>query len=138
VTRGSLEQAAAVLAAGVFLLLGVLGLVPGVTSHHDELRFAGGGSHAELFGLFRTSVLENLIYLAGAAAGVALARTREGARTFLVAAGVGLLLLWLLAEIGHGGWLPTNRASDWLHFVAGASVLGLGFVTSRDVAEQTA
>jgi hypothetical protein len=129
-------QLAALLVAAVATVAGILGFVPGVTTGH--LAFAGRGSHAELFGLFRTSVLENLIYLAGAAAGVALARTREGARTFLVAAGVGLLLLWLLAEIGHGGWLPTNRASDWLHFVAGASVLGLGFVTSRDVAEQTA
>jgi hypothetical protein len=128
-------QPAALLVAAVAAAAGLLGFVPGVTTGH--LAFAGHGSHAELFGLFRTSVLENLIYLAGAAAGLALARTREGARTFLAAGGVGLLLLWLLAEIGHGGWLPTNRASDWLHVVSGACVLALGFVTSRDVAEQT-
>jgi uncharacterized protein DUF4383 len=126
-------QLAALLVAGLAALAGILGFVPGVTTGH--LAFAGHGSRAELFGLFRTSVLENLLYLAGAAVGLALARTREGARTFLVAGGVGLLLLWLLAEIGHGGWLPTNRAADWLHVVAGACLLGLAFVTSRDVAE---
>jgi len=125
-------QLAALLGAALAALAGILGFVPGVTTGH--LAFAGRGSHAELFGLFRTSVLENLLYLVPAAVGVVLARTREGARTFLLAGGVGLLLLWLLAEIGHGGWLPTNRAADWLHFVAGACLLGLAFVTSRDLA----
>jgi hypothetical protein len=128
-------QLAALVVAAVAALAGILGFVPGVTTGH--LAFAGRGSHAELFGLFRTSVLENLLYLVPAAVGVALARTREGARLFLLAAGVGLLLLWLLAEIGHSGWLPTNRAADWLHFAAGACLLGLAFVTSRDLEAET-
>lgn len=129
-------QLAALLVAALAAVAGILGFVPGATTGH--LAFAGRGSHAELFGLFRTSVLENLLYLVPAVVGIVLARTREGARTFLLAGGVGLLLLWLLAAIGHGGWLPTNRAADWLHFAAGACLLGVAFATSRELAETTA
>jgi hypothetical protein len=131
VTRGSLEQAAAVLAAGVFLLLGVLGLVPGVTSHHDELRFAGGGSHAELFGLFRVSILLDLVHLALGAVGLSLARTPEGARAFLTGGAVASLGLWLLGAVAAGSWLPVDRPDNWLHFALGCAMLGVAAAVDR-------
>ena len=42
----------AALGGGAMLLGGVLGFVPGVTTHYSELQFAHG-SHAQLFGVVR-------------------------------------------------------------------------------------
>ena len=57
-------QGAAVLVAAAFLVIGVLGFVPGVTTHLDQLQWAGHHSGAELFGVFEVSVLHNLMHLA--------------------------------------------------------------------------
>ena len=43
----------AIVAAVVFVLLGVLGFVPGITSHHDQLHVWKTGSRAQLFGGFK-------------------------------------------------------------------------------------
>ncbi|MFJ7181482.1 DUF4383 domain-containing protein [Streptomyces massasporeus] len=45
-------QQAAVLLGLVFLGVGVLGFLPGVTTDHGSLEFASHESGAELFGLF--------------------------------------------------------------------------------------
>jgi hypothetical protein len=109
------ERTAARVAGTLFLLLGVLGLVPGVTSHYDELRLAGG-SHAQLFGVFRTSILLDLIHLLLGGAAFAGARARWTA--------VASLALWLLGVFAAGGWLSLDTAGNWLHFVLAAALLG--------------
>lgn len=50
-------------AGAVFLLVGVLGFIPGITSNYDTLRFAGHGSAALLLGIFQVSVLHNIVHL---------------------------------------------------------------------------
>ena len=105
--------------------------MPGVTTHYGDLAFAGDGSHALLFGVFRVSVLHDLVHVAIGVAGLGLARTLDGARTYLLGAGVAFLLLWLLAMIDKLDWLPTNSDANWLHFALGIAFLGLGFVTAR-------
>jgi hypothetical protein len=54
-----------------FLVAGVLGFIPGVTTGYDALTFAGHHSGAMLFGLFQVSILHNLVHLAFAVAGLA-------------------------------------------------------------------
>ena len=49
--RTRLQQAAAVV-GGVFLLVGVLGFVPGVNTNVADMTFAGRHSEAHLLGLF--------------------------------------------------------------------------------------
>jgi len=58
--RAASAQSLAALLGAALLLLGLLGFVPGITADHGGLRFAGAGSHAKLFDLFRVSVLDNL------------------------------------------------------------------------------
>jgi len=60
----------------------VLGFIPGITSSYDQMGFAGHGSGAMLLGLFRVSVLHNLVHLAFGVVGIALARTVPGARNY--------------------------------------------------------
>jgi hypothetical protein len=130
-------QAAAALVGLVFLVVGILGFIPGITSHYSDLGFAGHESNAKLLGIFQTSVLHNLIHIAFGV-GILMARTSEGARTYLIGGGVVYLVVWLIGAIGGLDWLPVNAADNWLHIALGAGMIALGFVTGRDVSRETA
>jgi hypothetical protein len=128
-------QDAARIAGVVFLFVGIAGFVPGVTTDlYDGLEFAGGEGTAELFGTFEVSVLHNLVHGLFGLAGLALAGTASGARTFLVGGGALYLALFLVGLAGGGEWLPTNRADDWLHLALGLAMVGVGFATARNTA----
>jgi Domain of unknown function (DUF4383) len=113
-------------------VVGILGFIPGITSHYSDLAFAGHGSNAKLLGIFQTSVLHNLVHIAFGV-GILMAKTPEGARTYLIGGGVAYLTVWLIGVIGGLGWLPVNAADNWLHFVLGVGMIALGFITGRSV-----
>jgi len=127
-------QSLATLVAAAFLLVGVLGFVPGITTHYGDLSFAGHGSGAKLIGLFQVSILHNIVHLLYGVVGLALARAPDSARTFLVVGGVVYLALWVLGVVGGGDWIPINTADNWLHFLLGLGMIGLGYVTGRGAA----
>jgi hypothetical protein len=124
-------QSVAVLVGIVFLVVGILGFVPGVTTHYSNLSFAGHGSGAKLLGTFQVSILHNLFHLLFGLVGLVLARTAEGAGTFLTGGGNVYLALWLLGAVGVAGRLPANTADNWLHFLFGIGLLGVGFAAGR-------
>jgi len=124
-------QSVAAVVGVVFLLVGVLGFVPGITTHYGDLSFAGHGSGAKLLGIFQVSILHNLVHLLFGVVGLALAKTIDGARNFLVGGGVVYLALWVLGVASAGDWIPSNTADNWLHFALGIGMIGLGFVASR-------
>ena len=71
------------LAVGVvFLLVGILGFVPGITTQYDTLGAAGPESMAMLLGLFEVSVLHNLVHLLFGVVGLVAARTYSAARAY--------------------------------------------------------
>ena len=116
-----------------FLLLGILGFIPGITTDAPG-DFAGEDSDAELLGIFQTSILLNLVHLLFGIVGLALSRTWDGARTFLIGGGVIYVALWVLGLVGGADWIPTNDADHWLHFVLGVVMLGAGFLLGRSSA----
>jgi hypothetical protein len=129
-------QSVAMLFGAVFLLVGILGFIPGITTNYDDLGFAGTDSQAELLGIFQVSILHNIVHLAFGIAGLALAKTLEGARTFLIGGGVIYLVLWLYGLLidkgGDANFIPMNTADTWLHFVLGVALIGAGFLLSRE------
>jgi hypothetical protein len=128
-------QDVTLLIAFAFLALGIAGFIPGITTHYGDLSFAGHGSGAKVFGVFQTSVLQNILHLLFGVAGVTLARTRPGARAFLVAGGAVYLVVFVygLATSQHSGanFVSLDRNDDILHLALGASMLGLGLLPER-------
>jgi len=128
------SQSVAAFAGVVLLLVGILGFVPGVTTHYGDMSFAGHDSGAKLLAVFQVSILHNIVHLLFGVVGLVLAKTADGARTFVVGGGVVYLALWLVGVVGAGGWIPANTADNWLHFMLGIGLLGLGFVAARSTA----
>ncbi|MET9343077.1 DUF4383 domain-containing protein [Nonomuraea sp. NPDC003804] len=135
VTRSPVQLAALVVGA-VFLLVGVLGFIPGITTHYHALAVAGPGSGALLLGVFQVSILHNVVHLLFGVAGILLARTWAGARGYLIVGGVIYLLLWVYGLlIGHhspANFVPVNMADNWLHLFLGLGMVALGFLLTRD------
>jgi hypothetical protein len=116
----------------VLLLVGIAGFVPGVTTNlYDGLEFAGDEGNAELLGLFQVSVLHNIVHGLFGVAGLALAATASGARTFLLGGGAVYVALWLLGIVGGADWIPANSADNWLHLAFGLGMIGLGVALTR-------
>ena len=139
--RTNVQKAA--LAVGiVFLLVGILGFIPGITTNYDQLAGAGHESEAMLLGIFQVSVLHNIVHLLFGIAGIALARTISGARNYLIWGGAVYLVLWLYGMfIDHespANFVPLNTADNWLHFLLGVGMLALGLLLTRDRVDRPA
>jgi hypothetical protein len=140
-TRTSVQIAALVFGA-VFVLIGILGFIPGVTTNTDQLLFAGHDSEALLFGVFQVSILHNLVHLLYGIVGIALARRADWSRYYLIWGGAVYALLWLYglftAEESAANFVPVNTADNWLHFVLAVGMIGAGLVLSRDLRTRAA
>jgi hypothetical protein len=128
-------QKAALAVAVVFLLVGILGFIPGITTDYGSMAFAGHHSDAKLLGVFQVSVLHNIVHLLFGIAGIALARTAPGARNYLIGGGAIYLILWLyglvVGQDSGANFVPLNPADDWLHLVLGLGMIALGLLTTR-------
>jgi hypothetical protein len=128
-------------AAGVvgatFLLVGIAGFIPGITTNFDEIAGAGTASQAELFGIFRVSVAHNIVHLAFGLLGLVAAKTVPAARLFLIGCGLlylGITLYGALIDLtSDANFLPFDDADNWLHLVLGVGMVALGLLLrSRD------
>ena len=131
-------QTVARLVGIVFLLVGIAGFIPGITTNlYDGLEFAGDNGNAELLGLFQVSVLHNIVH-ALFGIGILMAATPQGARTFLLGSGAIYIVLFVLGILGGGDWVPINDADNWLHLALGVGLVALGLITTRDRATTVA
>jgi hypothetical protein len=131
--QGTPVQNTARLVGIVFLLVGIAGFIPGLTTDlYEGLEFAGDDGTSELLGIFQVSVLHNIVHGLFGLAGLALAATASGARTYLIGGGAIYLGLFLLGIVGGGDWIPSDMADNWLHLLLGAGMVGLGVLTTRE------
>ncbi|KUI40771.1 hypothetical protein AU197_22750 [Mycobacterium sp. IS-1590] len=134
---GAPVQKAALAVGATFLLVGILGFIPGITTNYDSMTFAGHHSGAMLLGIFNVSILHNIVHLLFGVAGVLMARTFDAARIYLIGGGIIYLLLFVYGlVIDHdsaANFVPLNTADNWLHLVLGAAMIALGVLLSRRV-----
>lgn len=133
-TRDPVQTAALVVSA-VFLLVGVLGFVPGITQNFDSVTFADHQSDAKLLGIFQVNILHNVVHVLFGVIGFLLARTWTGARDFLIWGGVVYLALWIYGMVidldSSANFVSLNTADNWLHFALGAGMVALGVALPR-------
>jgi hypothetical protein len=126
-------QHAAFVSGVVFLMVGILGFIPGITTNYTAMEFAGHESGAMLLGIFQVSVLHNIVHLVLGMAGVAMSKTALRARQFLLAGGIIYLVLWLyglgVAQDSAANFVPLNSADNWLHLLLGAGLVAASFLS---------
>jgi hypothetical protein len=126
----------------VFLLVGVSGFIPGVTTPHDHpgaddvLVDAGLGA---AMGLFPVNLLHNLFHVAFGIWGLVAARSFGGARLYARGVAVIYTALAIFGLIPAAklwttfGLIPLYGNDVWLHIVLAAAAGYFGFVR-RDAA----
>jgi uncharacterized protein DUF4383 len=128
-------QVAALAVGVVFLLVGIAGFIPGLTTDLDMLAWAGHHSGSQLFGLFAVSVLHNLVHLAFGVVGVLAARHFRHSRAYLIGGGVVYAVLWLYGLVINRdtalNFVPLNNADNWLHLGLAIGMIALGALLGR-------
>jgi hypothetical protein len=112
----------------VFLAIGLLGFVPGVTTA-DGL----------LLGLFQVSPLHNVIHILSGAAALLAMSSVSNSRLYFRVFGVVYALVALVGWVQGTtvlGLIDVNVADNILHTVLGLAILGIGFgLPDDEVAE---
>jgi Domain of unknown function (DUF4383) len=121
-------QRAARVVGVLFLLIGVLGFIPGVTADRH--------SGVALFGVFTVSTLLNVAHLTFGVVGVVMSRTFGAARGFLIGGGLIFLTLFFVGVSVYRqtpmDFVPVNDADNWLHLGLGLGMLALGITLGRN------
>src|SRR4051794_16901680 len=130
---------AAMVVGATFLLVGILGFIPGITTNYSDMTFAGHESDAKLLGIFEVSVLHNIVHLLFGVVGLIAARSASTAGWYLLVGGLVYAVLWiyglLVDKESSANFVPLNTADDWLHFVLAVLMIALGAVGLRQVRE---
>jgi len=112
-----------------FLLAGLGGFIPKVTTMYSSLETYGLDSKAELLGLFRVSILHNIVHLLFAV-GLLAALRAASARLYLLAGGVIYLGVaaygYLVDHASDANFLPINDADTYLHVGLSLAMIVLG------------
>ena len=114
-------QTLALAFGAVYLIVGIIGFF---WTGFDN--FAGNSQHERLLGLFMINPLHNIAHILVGLAGLALARTLAGARTYgwLLAVGYGAAFVYGLIAIGKTwDFLSINAADNVLHLLT--AIVGL-------------
>jgi len=114
-SRRTLNQTLALAVGALFLLMGLAGFfVTGFSGFTER-------DHSQTLAGFAVNPLHNIVHLLIGAAGIALARTQSGARTYglLLVGGYGLTFLYgLFAQNAEWDVLNINLADNVLHLLA--------------------
>jgi hypothetical protein len=130
------SQTLALLFGVVFLLVGIAGFIPGITTNYDELKFASPDSEAKLLGFIQISILHNIVHgLFGI--GILAARKPSTARTYLLGAGLIYAVLFVyglfVGNDDDANFVPISNIDDWaIHLPLAIALLGAWFATKKE------
>ena len=121
--------------AAVFLLVGILGFIPGIVSEHDT-KFIGQDGDSKLLGIFQINFLHNLVHLLFGIIGFAMAKRADSARTYLIGGGIVYLVVFLYGLVidfgSDANIINLNAADNVLHVLLGVGMLALGMISSKE------
>lgn len=127
----TLAQTLAFVFGLTFLLVGIAGFIPGITGNYDELSTLGTDSNAELLGLFRVSILHNIVHMLFGI-GILAAARQSWSKLYLIGGGIAYVLVaaygFIIDEQSDANFLPINTADNFLHVVLSLALLGAGLV----------
>ncbi|WP_432496292.1 DUF4383 domain-containing protein [Kineococcus auxinigenes] len=109
----------------VLMVLGVLGLIPGITTNYDQMGFFRSG--AELFGVFTVCVLTSVgLFLFGVTVLAFSGSVRQAHKNVILHAlaliAMGITGAGLVVNSPHA-LLPTDIESNWLYLALGVVFL---------------
>ena len=122
-------QLLALVIGAVYLLVGIVGFF--VTGFDN---FFGHDTNETILG-FEVNPFHNIVHILIGAAGLLLARTLAGARTYgwLLAVGYGATFVYGLFAVGQTwDFLSLNWADNWLHLVSALAGLALALGPVRN------
>ena len=125
-------QILALIIGAVYLLVGIVGFF--VTGFDD---FFGHDTNETILG-FEVNPFHNVVHILIGAAGLALARTLAGARTYgwLLAVGYGATFVYGLFAVGQTwDFLSLNWADNWLHLVSALAGLAIALGPVRNAVD---
>ncbi len=114
----------------VFLAIGVLGFVPGVTTA-DGL----------LLGIFQVSPLHNVIHILSGVAALLAMKSEDYAQLYFRVFGAVYALVAIVGLVQGTtvlGLIDVNAADNILHVVLAVAILGIGFGVPKDGASRQA
>lgn len=114
----------------VFILIGILGFIPGVTD-----------ADGMLLGIFQVDALHNVIHLLSGIVALLCAGSHAGAKSYFKIFGVIYALVTILGFVGGGnvlGLIMVNGADNVLHLVIAVVALALGFGGPKKSLSQSA
>ena len=130
----------ALMAGVIFLLVGIMGFLPGLrtTPPGDVPHVAVDAAYGYLFGLFPVNVIHNFVHMAIGAWGIAAYRTLPRAAGFAR----GLTIIYAIFAImgfipalnNVGGLVPLFGHDIWLHALTAAVAAYFGFAHQRSEA----
>ncbi|HWP17915.1 MAG TPA: DUF4383 domain-containing protein [Burkholderiaceae bacterium] len=127
----------------VFLLVGIAGFIPGITTEHTHPDVTVTAGLGLVFGLFPVNVLHNLAHLVYGVWGLVASRSPVGARTYAWGVFIGYALLTLMGLIPamrlHTtfGLVPLYGHDIWLHALLAAVAAYFVFARNREPSPAT-
>lgn len=116
-----------------YLLIGVMGLIPGLITPTDHPGVAVDVLHGDLLGIFPVNIVHTLVHLVVGLWGVVAYRSFDASRSFAKVIGILFLVLFLMGLIPGlntlFGMAPLMGADVWLHLFTGLLGVVFGFLT---------
>ena len=128
----------------VFIVVGILGFVPGITRMHEDAAAeglsVGGPGHGMLLGLFHVNVLHNLVHILFGVGGIVASRTFPAARGYARIVAVAYALLAIMGLVSAMnmwrtfGLIPIEGNDVWLHalIAVAAAIIGFGGIRETE------
>ncbi len=114
----------------VFLAIGVLGFIPGITNEKDQL-----------LGIFQISVVHNIVHILSGVAALLAAKSEDYAQLYFRVFGAVYALVAIIGLVQGDQVLflldPINMADNILHIVLAVAILGIGFGVPKSSGPKT-